>query len=350
MKMKVFEPKSLLLSLLLINAATFSLSAQDAQKTYSETYDISKGVTLSTETKYSDIELLTWEKDVVDIFVEVEVDASSDNKAREMLEKIEVQINKSGNTVFLETKMDNGWSRNVKVEINITIKAPKYINLDMENSYGDLFIQEVSGLVLLDLKYSNLKAGSLSRGNEKPYNMIDLAYSNAEVDEAGWVEVELSYSDLEINSSRMLFVESKYSKLIGEKAGGIITKGAYDKYYIDEIDSFVAELRYSGLKFEVLNNNLNLHSAYTNAKIFKLSKDFEEVEASLAYGNIYIDVEAGASYKFEGEAKYGNVNIDSGERLSKTKENNYVRVWGTVGSSAKSSMKLITKYGNCTIE
>ncbi len=348
--MKVFEPKSLLLSLLLINAATFSLSAQDAQKTYSETYDISKGVTLSTETKYSDIELLTWEKDVVDIFVEVEVDASSDNKAREMLEKIEVQINKSGNTVFLETKMDNGWSRNVKVEINITIKAPKYINLDMENSYGDLFIQEVSGLVLLDLKYSNLKAGSLSRGNEKPYNMIDLAYSNAEVDEAGWVEVELSYSDLEINSSRMLFVESKYSKLIGEKAGGIITKGAYDKYYIDEIDSFVAELRYSGLKFEVLNNNLNLHSAYTNAKIFKLSKDFEEVEASLAYGNIYIDVEAGASYKFEGEAKYGNVNIDSGERLSKTKENNYVRVWGTVGSSAKSSMKLITKYGNCTIE
>ncbi len=348
--MKVFEPKSLLLSLLLIIAATFSLSAQDAQKTYSETYDISKGVTLSTETKYSDIELLTWEKDVVDIFVEVEVDASSDNKAREMLEKIEVQINKSGNTVFLETKMDNGWSRNVKVEINITIKAPKYINLDMENSYGDLFIQEVSGLVLLDLKYSNLKAGSLSRGNEKPYNMIDLAYSNAEVDEAGWVEVELSYSDLEINSSRMLFVESKYSKLIGEKAGGIITKGAYDKYYIDEIDSFVAELRYSGLKFEVLNNNLNLHSAYTNAKIFKLSKDFEEVEASLAYGNIYIDVEAGASYKFEGEAKYGNVNIDSGERLSKTKENNYVRVWGTVGSSAKSSMKLITKYGNCTIE
>ena len=348
--MRVFEPKSLLLSLLLIIAATFSLSAQDAQKTYSETYDISKGVTLSAETKYSDIELLTWEKDVVDIFVEVEVDASSDNKAREMLEKIEVQINKSGNTITLETKMDNGWSRNVKVEINITIKAPKYINLDMENSYGDLFIQEVSGLVLLDLKYSNLKAGSLSRGNEKPYNMIDLAYSNAEVDEAGWVEVELSYSDLEINSSRMLFVESKYSKLIGEKAGGIITKGAYDKYYIDEIDSFVAELRYSGLKFEVLNNNLNLHSAYTNAKIFKLSKDFEEVEASLAYGNIYIDVEAGASYKFEGEAKYGNVNIDSGERLSKTKENNYVRVWGSVGSSAKSSMKLITKYGNCTIE
>jgi hypothetical protein len=350
MKMKVFKSKSLLLSLLLIAVVSFSVSAQDAQKTYTETYDISKGVTLSTDTKYSDIEILTWEKDVVDILVEVEVEASSENKAREILEKIEVHISKSGNTISLETDIDNGWSRNVKFEIDITIKAPKYINLDAEVGYGDLFLQEVTGLALLDLKYSNLKAGSLSRGNEKPYNMIDLAYSNGEVDEAGWVEVELSYSDLEINLSRMLFVESKYSKLIGEKAGGIITEGAYDKYYFDEIDSFVAELRYSGLKFEVLNKTLSLESAYTNAKILKLSKDFDEVDASMAYGNIYMDVEEGASYKFEGEAKYGSVNIDADDKLSKSKENNYVRVWGTVGSNPKSTMNLITKYGNSTIE
>jgi hypothetical protein len=348
--MRVFKPKSLLLSLLLIVAVNFSLSAQDATKTYSETYDVSKGVTISADTKYSDIEILTWEKDVVDILVEVEVDASSDNKAREIMEKIEVYINKSGNTISIETDIDKGWSRNVKFEINIIIKAPKYINLNAEVAYGDLFLQEVSGLALLDLRYSNLKAGTLSRGNEKPYNMIDLAYSNGEVDEAGWVEVELSYSDLEINLSRMLFVESKYSKLLGEKAGGIITEGAYDKYYIDEIDSFVAELRYSGLKFEVLNKTLSLESAYTNAKILKLSRDFDEVDASMAYGNIYMDVESGASYKFEGEAKYGNVNIDTDDRLSKSKENNYTRVWGTVGSSAKSSMKLVTKYGNITIE
>jgi len=61
-------------------------------------------------------------------------------------------------------------------------------------------------------------------------------------------------------------------------------------------------------------------------------------------------LESGASFKFEGEAKYGNVNISTDDKLSKTKENNYMRVWGTVGGSAKSSMKLITKYGNSTIE
>jgi len=348
--MKVFKSKSLLLSTLLFIAVGFSLSAQDARKNYSETYDVSKGITLDANTRYSDVELLTWEKDVVDILVEVEVEASSNSKAEDALRKLDVRIGKSGNTISLETKMEGNWSRNVKVEIKVTIKAPAYINLNMKNSYGDLFIQEVTGLALLDLKYSNLKAGILSRGNEKPYNQIELAYSNAEIDEAGWVEVELAYSDMEINSSKMLFVESKYSKLLGEKFGGIVTEGVYDKYYLDEVDSFVAELRYSGIKFGALNKTLSVHAAYTNAKIEKLAADFDEVDVSLSYGNLYMDVESGASYKFEGEAKYGNINIDSDERLSKSKENNYVRVWGTVGSSSKSTIKTVTKYGNTTIE
>lgn len=350
MKKKVFRMKSLLLSLLLIVTVNFSLSAQEARKEYTETYDVSKGVTLNTDTKYSDVELLTWEKSVIDILVEIEVDASSKSRAEDALEKIDVRISKSGNNVSLVTEFENGWSRNVKTKINVTIKAPKWVNLDMDNSYGDLFIQEVSGLVLLDLKYGNMKAGSLTRMNEKPYSQIDMAYSNAEIDELGWLELEISYSDMQLNSSQMLFVENKYSKLSGEKAGGIITEGAYDKYTFEEIDSFVGELKYSGIKIGTLTKTLDLHSGYTNVKIGKLSKGFDKVDASLSYGNLNVGLEPGASFKFEGEAKYGNVNLPTGDRLSKTKENNYVRVWGNVGSNPKSSIKVITKYGNSNFE
>ena len=350
MKMKVFKSKSLLLSLLLIIAVNFSLTAQDARKEYTETYSISKGITLSTVTKYSDVEMLTWDKNEVDILAVVEVDASSKSKADEALKRVDISIQKSGNTITLVTKMEKGWSKNVKTKINITIKAPAFVNLDMENSFGDLFIQEVSGLALLDLKYSNLKAGALSRGNEKPYNKLKLAYSNGTIENAGWMEIQLAYSDMEINSSQMLFVGSKYSKLTGEKAGGIVTEGAYDKYILDEVDSFVAELRYSGLKFGVLNKTLDLHSTYTGAKIEKLSKGFDKVEATLSYGNITMGVETGASFKFEGQSKYGKIEVNIEGKLSKSKESTSTKVWGTVGSSPKSTMNLVTKYGNIIIE
>lgn len=350
MKKRKFEMKSLLLSLLLIVTVSFSLSAQDARKEYSESYDVTKGVTLNSDTKYSDVELITWDKSVVDILVVVKVDASSQSRAEEALRKIDVKISKSGNDIYLETEMENGWSKNVKATIDITIKAPAWINLDMENSYGDLFIQEVTGMVMLDLKYGNLKAGTLSRGNEKPYNEIDLAYSNGVVDEAGWVNLDISYSDMEFNQSDMLFVDSKYSKLLGEKAGGIVTEGMYDKYTFDEVDSFVGELKYSNVKFDRLNKTFNLNSAYTGAKIGTLTNGFGAVDAELSYGNLTVGLEQGATFKFDGEARYGTINLTGGDRLNKTKENNYVKVWGTVGSNPKSSIHVITKYGNSSFE
>ncbi len=349
MKKSVFNLKSLLL-LLPITVVSFSLSAQDAMKEYTEAFDVGEGVTLSSETRYSDIELLTWDKNVIDILVEVEVEASSKSKAEEKLSRIDVEIGKSGNTVSLETHFSEGWSKNAKVDINIVIKAPAYLNLNLESAYGDLFIQELSGLIMLDLKYGNLKAGNLSRGNDKPYNNLDLAYSNGTIESAGWMELELAYSELEILSSRMLFVESKYSKLLGERTGGIVAEGAYDKYNFDEVDNFVAELKYSGVKLGTLNKKLNIESKYTPIKILGLSKEFKEVKISTSYGNIFMDVDNDASFKIEGKASYGKINLALDGKLSKQKENNVMKIWGSVGSAPKGSMILDARYGNINIE
>lgn len=335
---------------LLITAVNLSLTGQDARKEYSESYEITRGVILEMDTRYSDVELLTWENNVVDILVEVEVHAASGSRAEEVLEEVDVEIGRSGNTIMLETDWNNGSSRRIKKEIHVTVKAPVYLNVDIENAYGNLFIQEMGGLVLLDLKYSNLKAGKLSRGKMKPYNQIEMAYSNGTIDEAGWIELEIAYSDMEVNASEMLFVESKYAKLNGMKAGGIVTEGAYDKYQFDEIDSFVAKLKYSGLKFDVLNRNLELQSSYTNVKILKLSGDFEKVDASLSYGNVFIGVENGAAFRFEGASRHGNINIARDGNLDRTRDGATVKVSGTVGSSPRAAMNLVTKYGNITIE
>jgi hypothetical protein len=350
MKMNKFNQRSLLLLLLLSTVVSFSLIAQDAVREYHEAFDVNQGVTLDSDTKYADVEVLTWDRDVVDIVAEVEVDASSKSRAEEKLGKIDIEIGKSGNTVTLETEFDEGWSKNAKVKIHIMVKAPSYLNLTMESGYGDLYIQEVSGLALLDVKYGNLKADALSRGNEKPYNSIDLAYSNGNIGEAGWVELELAYSDLDIAASKMLYVESKYSKLLGEKTGGIVTEGAYDKYYFDQVGNFAGELKYSGIKFGALDRKLDVESKYTNIKIEHVSGDFKEINCYTSYGNIYLNVEQGSSFKIEAEARYGNIKVAQEGKLSRQKENTSMRVWGIIGSSPKGSMKLEARYGNIDIE
>lgn len=349
MEKRVSDLKGLLL-LLPITIVSFSLSAQDAVKDYSENYDVSEGITLHADIRYSDMELIKWDKNEVDIFVEIKVDASSKNLAEEKLSKIDVKLGKAGSIISLKTDMEEGWSRNAKVDIKIIVKAPAYMNLEMSSSYGDLFVQELNGRVELSLKYGNLKAGTLGRGNEKPFNSLDLAYSDATVDKAGWMEVDLAYSDMEVLQSSMIFCESKYSKLIGEKTSGIVTEGAYDKYLFDEVDNFVGELRYSGIKLGVLNKKLDVESKYTHIKVSKVSRDFKSINALTSYGNIYLNMEQGSSYKLEGEARYGNFTMDMDGKLSKVKEKNMIRIWGEVGSAPKGSLTLEARYGNIVIE
>jgi len=349
MKKRVSNLRSLLLLLLLTTTVNFSLSAQDAVKEYREAFDVAKGITLKTYSKYSDVEILTWDKNSVDILAVVEVESSSKSKAEEKLKKIDVKIFEDGNFIVLETDLDEGWNRNAKVNIQIVIKAPAYLNLALESSYGDVFIQELAGHVRLDLKYGNLKAGALSWGNEKPMNWLNMAYSNGTIESVGVIEMGLAYSDLEIVESEMIYVNGKYSKLMGEKTGGVDADGSYDKYFFDEVGSFEAELRYSGLKFGALTRKLNVESKYTNIKILHLSKDFKEVNVASSYGNISMDVEEGASFRFEGESKYGKINVALDGKLNKSKEKNTMKIWGTVGSAPKGSMDLVAGYGNIDI-
>jgi hypothetical protein len=337
--------------MLLVTAASVSLAAQDAIKEYSESYDIKQGVTLVMDTRYSEVEILKWDNNVADIHVVTQVSGTSKSRAEEILEGAKVEIGRSGNTITVNTDWGNGSSnKGIEKKIHVTVKAPSYLNVDVDNSYGDLFIQEIGGLVLLDLKYTNLKAGKLSRGDEKPYNQMEIAYGNATIDEAGYVELEIAYSDMEINNSDMLFVESKYSKMNGAKAGGIVTEGSYDKYQFDEIKSFVAELKYSGLKFGNLQKNLELKSNYTNVKITQLSRDFEKVDASLAYGNFSMGVENGTAFRIEGESRYGKINVSREGNLNRMKEGATEKVSGTVGSNPRATVSVVAKYGNIDID
>ena len=66
----------------------------------------------------------------------------------------------------------------------------------------------------LDIKYGNLTAGKLTRGNVKPLSKLSLAYGKASIDETGWLDMIVRYAgSVEITKSQALLIDSKYSKL-----------------------------------------------------------------------------------------------------------------------------------------
>ncbi len=349
MKKQVCKPKRLFLSVLQLFLLAFAVQAQVARKDVQTSFNVKEGASIIANTKYSEVEILSWEKDVVDIVAEMEVKAPTRARAEECLRKINVALRASGDQILIDTELQEGWSKNARVKIRIIVQAPAYVNLNLNHAYGDVFVQELTGRVMLDLRYGNFKAGRLLR-KASPCNRMDLAYSDAEIEEAGCLDLELAYSEIELGYAESVDAESKYSKILGGGVGELYAKGAYDKYRFDEVGSFRAELKYSGVKIAFLKKSFELETKYTNVKLEELSPDFELLSANLAYGNIFAGIPGGAAYSVNAEARYGSVTLDEAGQLSRSNERNVQRVWGTVGSNPKSRIELFSKYGNISLE
>jgi len=346
----VYSKKSLFLSLLLIIGLSFSLSAQKAQKTISRSYNVNKTFDLQVDNKFGDIKVLNWTKDVVDVQVEIIVEAPSQTKAEDILKGIDVAISEGIDLASFKTKFgdDGGWGKNTEVQVNYTISLPVRVGVDLKNKYGDLFIQSLTGKAVIDVAYGSLKAESLGRGNEEPVNSLNLAYSNGTVENCNVLNVNLAYSDLTVGESKTLLVDSRYSKLYTTRGESLTIDGKYDKYGLGVLGSLIIKTRYSSISVEKLSKLFEMDAAYTNTKIGTIASSVTGFKALAEYGNIKAGMEKGASFQVTGSARYGSLSFPEGSGLDVKHDEANETVSGKLGDG-KGKMEIDMRYGNAEL-
>ena len=88
----------------------------------------------------------------------------------------------------------------------IMLKCRLVSALTLANRYGNTEIDELHGLVNLDIKYGNLTAGKLTRGNVKPLSKLNPGIWKGSIEEAGWLDINIRYcGNIDITKSQALF-------------------------------------------------------------------------------------------------------------------------------------------------
>ena len=172
----------------------------------------------------------SWDKDQIVIDVKVTVDMPNKEKAQKFLDHIDVQFSEGTNVISAKTVIDDkfnftGWGDSKKFSIDYTIKMPVKTDLTLANKYGNTDIDELHGLMNLDIKYGNLTAGKLTRGNIKPLSKINIAYGKGTIDETGWLDLTERYvGRMDIAKSQAILLDSKYSKLSSVRQAQLLAK------------------------------------------------------------------------------------------------------------------------------
>jgi hypothetical protein len=358
MKKSVYKSGMLLL-LSALFLLPLKIMAQEVTKEFHKEYKAGKNTTLNISNRYGDVVIQSWEKDQVIIDIKVSVDLPNKERAEKLLGYIDIQFEEGENLITANTVIDNkflfsGWGNESKrFSIDYNIKMPAGINLTLENNYGNADLDEHHGLINLDIKYGNLTAAKLTRGNEKPLNRLNIAYGKASIDEAGWLDLRARYASgggVEIKKSQALLIDSRYSKLVIGETSSIVSESKYDNISIGNINNLVMMCGYSAIKINKLLRKLNFQGSYGSCSVNEIPAGFESLEVKVSYMGVRLGIDETSTYKLDANARYGSIKFNeekfkNGKHIS---ENNSTVISGIFGSqiSPSSTVKVTTAYGS----
>lgn len=334
-----------------------SVTAQSVTKEYHKQYTAGSGTTLDISNKYGDVVVETSNQDQVTIDVKVTVELPNRERAEKLLSYIDVQFSEGQNLISAKTVIDEkfnftGWGGDSRrFSINYNIKMPVGINFTMSNRYGNTELEEITGLVNIDIKYGNLTADAFGRGNEKPLNRLNLAYGKASIGTASWLDIMVRYSgNLEIDKSQALLLDSKYSKLQLGEASSLVGESRYDNIRIEKINNLVLDAGYSDVVVETLSKKLKFDGGYGALTVEEIPAGFESLETDTRYIGVKLGIDSEASYRLDARLSYGDLKFDENNFQNQKRiiQNNSNETSGVYGkeSNPSSSVKVTASYGS----
>lgn len=351
MKRLIFKTAFLLLA---VGLSAPLLQATEVDKKLEKEYSIDQNSVLLIRNRHGDVKFINWDKDQVKIEVTITVEHTNERKAQDLLDLIDVEFDESGNEISAITRINDRmntrfFGTNKDFDIDYTISHPAYLNVEVVNNYGNIFINELSGHLMLIAKYTDVFINELSRGNTKPVNEIRLAYGDAEIEKLNWAILHLSYADLTINEATALATESNYSDISFKNISSIIAESKYDDWDIRKVKNFIAEGGYTGFEIEEVSNKVDIETKYGGISIDFVPKNFESINIVAEYCGASIGIEDGASYKLEAQSKYSRISYPEEQTtiFQRIIENNSSTISGVVGPNKETSrmVNITTRYG-----
>jgi hypothetical protein len=352
--MKKLPYKSGMFIFLSLFLVSLSLSAQEISKEFHKEFTAGTK-TLEISNRYGDVMIESWDKDQIVIDVKVTVEMSNKEKAQKFLDLIDVQFSENPNTISAKTIIDDkfnftGWGDNRRFSIDYTVKMPVGTDLTLGNKYGNTDIDELHGFMNLDIKYGNITAGKLTRGNVKPINNLSIAYGKGTIDEVGWLNLTERYvGSMEITKSQAILLDSKYSKLALGQTSSMVGESKYDNIRIENINNLDLENGYTEVNIGELTKKLTYNGSYGSFSIESIPTGFESINVETRYMGVRLGIDESASYKLDARVSYGGLkyNEENFKNQRRIVENNSHEVSGTVGDNENpsSSVNINSSYG-----
>lgn len=339
---------NLILVILLLATTMASAAKADYSKQYRKGWPKSGISGIQISNKFGEVKVNNTGNDSITIRVLITIDNASDSKAREMINKIHINLQKEGNMVTGTTEIDDGFRGSNSFSIDYLVNTPKDKNLSIINKYGNVVLNELDANGSFDVSYGSMTAGKMNAQAGNPIK-ISLAYGKADLETINNAEIDVKYSKLYADQIGNLHLESKYSGVNFHKIGQMTLDSKYDGFTIDEIEKLKAVSKYTNYKIDLLTRDIDLDTGYGSVRISKIDPKFEKIAITNSYGGITIGL-TGLNYNLDADCDYCDINYPENRyKGNRIKENHRFSLQGNVGSGG-GKVNITSRYGGIKLD
>jgi len=357
--------KIIIIIILSLRFIPISAQSDSESRNFIKTFHVGKETSLEVSNKYGSIHITPWNRDSACIRAEIKAYASNRDKLRKMFDGINININEASyliraqtdfttniNTLFESFKgmTSKLISYDSRVEINYFISIPDYLNLKIENKYGDVYMEDNTGTFAISVSNGSFKANSLGKESS-----ITMAFCDATINSIVSGKIDASFSEVTIGEIEDLSINSISSKYEIKKAGSIRSDSRRDKFFIDNIESLQGNSYFSDYKISNLKRKLDLSTKYGNVNADFIENGFESININSGYSDISLRFDQSSSYNLD--IRRVNAFLVLPDKNAKTEQKalneekkEYI-TYGTVGKNpGTTKVKIDATHGNIYVK
>jgi hypothetical protein len=342
-----FIPR-LFASLILLLCFT-NLQAQEKQ-IIRKSYTGGAEYILDISNKYGDIEITTWEKPNVEAVITIGADGNNDSKNQKRIESVEIRERKYGNRILLETLyLSDGIFRFIKndTRVNYRISMPREMALQIDNRFGNVFIDDIMGDVEVLLNHGNLTTEDLKGRN----NRLDVSFGTLDAVNIVGGSVKIGFGKLVIGNAGTISINSNSASVDIFQANKIQLNGNLGSVTIGEIGEITGEYGAGNIQIEKLKHTarLTMKSA-ANLEVDEVAQGFAEIDLQGSFSGFRIGFQPNADFELDAQLDHGSLSFNGAEVPPDNPENDTQTYRQSVGSMANAGKLTIrNKYGNVRI-
>jgi len=360
MKIAIYKITTLLLLLPLL---VFSNGIEDGKykktRTVDENFKVNKDALLNISNKYGNVDITTWNKNSIQINVEITVSGNDENRVLDKFKAIKIDFDGMMSEVSAVThtnrKKSNSWffsswfnwgSSNINYEINYKVKMPITNDLNVSNDYGTILINELDGKAIINCDYGKLIIGALNHSNNK-INIDYASHSTIEFIDGGRVNAD--YSKFTIEKANDIVLYADYTTSIFENVRNLNYTCDYGSLTVGKAYNVKGNGDYLSVKFETILKKIQINADYGSIKITELRKGFETVKIVADYTGVRIGIDSKASCNIKAKLSFGSFKYTGeGFTFNKKKVSSTDKYYeGYYGSpETESSISTTTDFGS----